>query len=55
MTSQKGLNSADGDIKELSLTQLEDIRGGFILILARFYMQQVYIRPKKEKEQQEEE
>ena len=39
----------------MSLAQLEDVRGGFIWILARFYMQQVYIRSKKDKEEQDEE
>ena len=51
----EGLNSIEEGIEELSLAQLEDVRGGFIWILARFYMQQVYIRSKKEKEEQEEE
>ncbi|MFN9610737.1 MAG: hypothetical protein ACK546_01085 [bacterium] len=48
-------NSAEGRTEELSLAQLEDVRGGFIWILARFYMQQVYIRSKKDKEEQDEE
>jgi hypothetical protein len=34
-------NSAEGRAEELSLAQLEGVRGGFIWILARFYMQQV--------------
>jgi anti-sigma regulatory factor (Ser/Thr protein kinase) len=50
----RGLNPVDEHIEELSLAQLEDIHGGFIWILARFYMQQVYLRSKKEKEQQDE-
>jgi hypothetical protein len=44
----RGLNSVDEHIEELSLAQLEYIHGGFIWILVRFYMQQVYIRSKKE-------
>lgn len=52
---KKDANSVEGRIKELSSAQLEDVRGGFLWILARFYMQQVYIRSKKEKEQQDEE
>jgi hypothetical protein len=51
----KNLNFSKESIEELSLAQLEDVRGGFLLILARFYMQQVYIRSKKDKEQQDEE
>jgi hypothetical protein len=57
VTPRRGreLNPVDEHIEELSLAQLEGIHGGFIWILARFYMQQVYIRSKKEKEQQDDE
>jgi hypothetical protein len=51
----RGLNPVDEHIEEPSLVQLEDIYGGFICILARFCIQQVYLRSKKEKAQQYEE
>ena len=57
VTSAKLLarGAADEAIEELSLQELEEVKGGFLWILAWYYSQMAYVKAKKKDEQDDEE